>query len=352
MPTRRARHLAGATAGLLIGLGGASPAHAATVRVVHPGESIQRAVDGAQPGDTILVLPGTYHESVQIGTPRLTLRGTGRQTVITRGPDGSAGACAQAGHGICVTGAAGQRIAGDRIESLTVAGFAKNGISASETDRLTVRDVLARDNGEEGISQEKSTRGRFEHDEAAHNGQAGIFLANIAYGKGGAIDTEGARISDDSLHDNRMGVVVRRVRDLTVEHNSITGNCAGVFVVGDDGRPRTGALTVRQNRVDRNNAYCPPTSTLPFVQGTGIVLTGVESTLVTHNEVDGNVGASPFSGGIVLFRSFVGGPSAGNTISDNTAADNGPADLADRDGGPDNTFSRNTCHISEPAGRC
>ena len=31
--------------------------------VVHPGESIQAAVDAASSGDTIVVLPGTYHEA-------------------------------------------------------------------------------------------------------------------------------------------------------------------------------------------------------------------------------------------------------------------------------------------------
>ncbi|WP_327065258.1 right-handed parallel beta-helix repeat-containing protein [Kitasatospora sp. NBC_01302] len=386
MPTRRARQVAGATAGLLLGLGAASPAHASathpavvhvhaghpgstdrtsrtaltgriarTVHTVRPGQSIQQAVDGARPGDTVLVLPGTYRESVQITTSDLTLRGAEGLSVITPGPagaTGSAAACARAGHGICVTGAEGKRLTGVRIESLTVSGFPKNGLSASQTDGMTVRHVLAEKNGEQGISQEKSIRGRFLDNESRGNGQSGIFLANIADGKGGAIDTEGAQVSGNRLTGNRIGVVVRRLRDLVVEHNTITGNCGGVFVVGDDGRPRAGDLTVRQNTVDRNNQYCAPNDRLPYIQGTGIVLTGVEQTRVTDNEVLDNVGASPLSGGIVLFRSYVGGLSADNTISANTAKGNGPADLADRDGGPDNTFSGNTCRVSEPAGRC
>lgn len=104
--------------------------------------------------------------------------------------------------------------------------------------------------------------------------------------------------------------------------------------------------------MNENNKYCPPNDRLPFIQGTGIVLTGVEQTLVTQNQVDGNIGASPLSGGIVLFPSFVGGPSSGNTISDNVAVGNGPADLADRDSGRGNTFARNDCRVSTPAGRC
>ena len=116
--------------------------------------------------------------------------------------------------------------------------------------------------------------------------------------------------------------------------------------------PRAGALTVRHNLVNANNKYCAPNAHLPAVQGSGIVLTGVENTLVTHNVVDNNIGNKPMSGGIVLFRSYVGGPSAGNTVSDNVAMGNRTADLADRDRGPGNVFIGNDCRISQPIGRC
>jgi hypothetical protein len=216
---------------------------------------------------------------------------------------------------------------------------------------MTVRDVLVENNGEEGISQEKSTRGRLVDNQARHNGQAGIFVTNIAYGKGGAIDTEGTVIADNQSTGNRFGADLRRVRNLAFKDNIITGNCSGVFVVGDDGVPRGGALTVSSNQVNANNKYCPPDGRLPYLQGVGIVLTGVENTVLTANRFDGNVGASPMSGGIVLFRSFRGGPDTGNTITSNVVIGNKPADMADRDGGPGNSFRGNVCHTFEPAGR-
>ncbi|MDH6135752.1 hypothetical protein P3T37_005169 [Kitasatospora sp. MAA4] len=360
MPTSRALHLASTAAGTALALGMslgtplvlAPPAHAAGWHAVMPGESIQQAVDAASPGDTIQLAPGTYHESVQISRPGLTLRGVGDRTVITPGAQPSANACGAAGHGICVTGTPGHPVADVRIESLTVAGFPKNGVSGSETDRMTVRGLLVQDNGEEGIAQEKSTRGVLVGNTARRNGQAGVFLANIADGKGGAIDTQGAVIGDNDLSANRIGVVVRRARNLAVERNTIRANCSGVFVVGDDGRPRAGALTVRDNTVDANNAYCPPNDRLPYLQGVGIVLTGVEDTLVTRNQVRDNVGASPMSGGVVLFRSFNGGASTGVTVRDNAVRGNGPSDLADRDTGLGDSFAKNDCQVSEPAGHC
>ncbi|BFV55434.1 right-handed parallel beta-helix repeat-containing protein [Kitasatospora sp. CMC57] len=322
------------------------------MHVVHPGESIQQAVDGAHPGDIVQLLPGTYRENVQITVPKLTLRGIGPATVIApaAGPSGSA--CATAGHGLCVTGTADRVLSGVRIESLTVEGFPKNGFSASRTDGLSVHRLLVRDNGQQGISLERSTRSSITDNESRDNGQSGVFLANSVDEEGGALDTRGTVISRNLLTGNRIGVVLRRARDLTVDHNSVSANCGGVFVVGDEGVPRAGALTVRQNHVYENNKYCAATPRLGAIQGTGILLTGAEDTLVTGNRVEDNTGASEMSGGIVLFRSIVGAPNARITVKDNVALHNGPADLADRDTGEGHTFAGNTCGLSEPTGRC
>src|ERR1041384_703439 len=48
----------------------------AAVAVVGPGDSIQAAIDAAQPGDTIIV-KGVHHENVAITTDGITLRGIG-----------------------------------------------------------------------------------------------------------------------------------------------------------------------------------------------------------------------------------------------------------------------------------
>ncbi|MGW6916202.1 right-handed parallel beta-helix repeat-containing protein [Kitasatospora sp. NPDC054939] len=356
MPTRRVHHLAAATAAAtttaLATLGATPAAHAAgTVHVVLPGESIQQVMDQARPGDTVQLLPGTYRGSVRITTPGLTLRGSGPDSVIAPQADDT-GACATAGHGLCVAGTEADRLAGVRVEALTVAGFPKNGLNANSTTGMVIRAVHARDNGHQGISQERSTRAVISGNVATRNGQSGVFLANSVDSEGGALDTEGTVVRDNRLTDNRIGVTVRRARTLTVERNAISGNCGGVFVVGDEGVPRAGALTVSRNRVVANNKYCPPNPRLAFIQGTGILLTGAEATTVTGNEVRDNVGTSPMSGGIVLFRSVVGVPNAGNTVTGNLVLGNGPADLADRDTGTDNAFSRNHCAVSEPAGRC
>ncbi len=106
------------------------------------------------------------------------------------------------------------------------------------------------------------------------------------------------------------------------------------------------------NNVHDNNKHCAATPRLPFLQGSGIVLTGVEESRVAFNRVENNRGTSPLSGGIVLFKSLVGTPSERNDIRDNLVTGNSPADLANRDTATSNTFGRNTCTLSEPTGMC
>ncbi|MFB6894653.1 right-handed parallel beta-helix repeat-containing protein [Kitasatospora sp. NPDC056327] len=386
MPTRRVHHLAAATAAATTALTtvltavGAAPAHAAgELHLVLPGESIQQVLDAALPGDIVQLLPGEYRGSLRITTPGVTLRGAGPASVIAPaeapaaasasasgasasgapaapavGADaaGLAEACSTAGHGLCLAGTDDRPLAGVTVEALAVTGFRKNGINATGTTGLTVRATYVHDNGQQGISQEKSTRGVIVANESTRNGQSGVFLANTVDSEGGAVTADGTLVSGNRLTDNRIGVTVRRLRDLSIEQNLIRGNCGGVFVVGDEGVPRAGALAVTRNQVLSNNRYCPPNPRLDHIQGAGIVLTGAEETSVTGNEVRDNVGASPFSGGIVLVRSVVGVANARNTVADNVLLGNGPADLADRDTGTDNAFARNHCAVSEPAGHC
>ncbi|MFF8810797.1 right-handed parallel beta-helix repeat-containing protein [Streptomyces pactum] len=402
----------------------ATPDHHPARHTVRPGQSIQAAVDAARPGDTVLVLPGVYRESVHITVSGLTLRGSGRATVlmppgsgsgpgsdgrtgsdVRKDPDGSPGSgarkesdsrkdsgtrkdsearkesggrtggaaagtgrgtaatprngggakaktCAAAGHGICVTGTERRPVDDVAIRTLTVSGFRGDGIRGNRTDRMSVHGVRAVHNGRHGISQERSVRGDLRGNEARHNAESGIFLANMTDAEGGALDTRGAVIKSNKLSGNRIGVVLRRTRNLTVERNTVNDNCGGVFVVGDESTPRGGALTITRNTVHHNNRHCPATARLPIIEGTGILLTGVEETRVTDNEVRGHTGSSPMSGGVVLFKSMTGAPNARNTVSGNEVRGNTPADLADQDRGPGNAFTGNRCDRSVPQGWC
>lgn len=129
MTRRQIALVACAVAAVTTGLGAAPPttpeasAASRNVHRVKPGESIQKAVDAAKPGDSIVLAPGTYRESVTITTSDLTLRGsTVFPTVIVPGK-AATGACAEAGHGICVTGTAQRPVEDVTVRSLTLRNF-------------------------------------------------------------------------------------------------------------------------------------------------------------------------------------------------------------------------------------
>ncbi|MGV9250642.1 right-handed parallel beta-helix repeat-containing protein [Streptomyces sp. NPDC003697] len=355
--TKRHIILLACTAALVgAGLGAAPPVSTPeisvpTTHLVRQGGSIQEAVDAARPGDTVLLMPGTYHESVDVATSGVTLRGFGRYTVLEPAAKAS-GRCAEGGNGICVTGTKDRPVEGVTVANLTVRGFSRAGVFAQSADRLTVRRVTAENNGQWGIAEEGAARSVYRANTARNNGDAGLFLANTITTEAGATDAGGTLLEDNRLEGNRIGATVRRLRNVVVADNDVTGNCAGVFVVGDENRPRAGAVTVTDNRVTGNNKYCPKTARLPYLQGSGIVLTGVEDTLVTHNTVTGNAGESPLSGGVVLFKSFVGASSERNRVTENMLDGNSPADLVDQETARNNTFAGNTCRASRPAGLC
>jgi nitrous oxidase accessory protein NosD len=353
MTKRQIAYLACTAAVVVSGVGAAAPsADSRTVHRVNPGESIQKAVNTAKPGDVIVLSPGTYHESVSITVSGLTLRGAGaRSTVIVPDAASAAGTCAEAGNGICVTGTESKPVENVTVRSLTLRGFKKNGLWATGTDRLRVERVTSEKNGQWGMSQERSVRGVFRHDTVEANGDAGLFLGNTVDAEAGAFDAQ-AVISHNRLLGNRIGLTVRRLRDEAVDHNEATGNCAAMMLVGDENKPRPGALNVRHNYVHDNNKYCAATARLPYLQGSGIVLTGVEDSLVARNIVVDNVGKAPMSGGIVFAKNFKGALNQRNEIRNNLVMGNGTADLARQDTGKGNTFRNNRCAVSAPAGMC
>ncbi|MFD3583270.1 hypothetical protein [Streptomyces sp. NPDC058683] len=119
------------------------------------------------------------------------------------------------------------------------------------------------------------------------------------------------------------------------------------MVIGDENKPRVGALTISGNQVLHNKKYCVKTARLPFVQGSGILLP------VTHDVGAGNSGRSSLSGGIVPFKSFVGAVDEKNRVDESWITANVPADLVSQNAAKgSNLFRGNLCRVSMPAGLC
>ncbi len=352
------RVLIGATALVTAGaIGVPLPAAASTTHVVHPGDSIQAAVDAAAPGDTIVVKRGVYHQNVVIQKDGIALRGDGHPTI--KPPASGAGLCDAPDEaiGICVvpadidptTGAFTNRVKNVKITGLRIVGFQGNGIFAFGSENLVVEHVDAVDNTGYGIARFDGIGGRIRHSSATGSEEAGIYV--------GDSPAAHALVSKNRSWNNGIGIFVRHDHFVAVQENWVTGNCIGIFLLNDGQPEGSGDQRVARNAVLHNNKFCPGDEEegIPETSGGGIVLLGSVNNVVRYNLVSGNRGQTLVSGGIVLVTSPFGPTpvgSNGNLVAHNHLRHNKPADLVQNPGSTGNTFRHNNCNTSTPAGLC
>lgn len=355
--------IAACAAGLGIALssGAAASAWVSNTIVVGPGQSIQAAIDMASPGDTVLVKPGVYRQSVQIRTDGITLRGSGdsRWGTVLLPPKKFPKTLCNAAFGptgICVlakkvnpkTGAVITPVSDDTVTGLMVRGFPSNGVFGYGTDGLTVTRVTAVNDGDYGISRFVSTHTLFAADTAIGNDEAGFYV--------GDSPDAATVVRNDIAFGNQFGIFIRHARQVVVTGNRLTGNCQGIIVL-DDGQPGgAGNSVIVRNSVLRNNKFCAKHGDTPVdLQGGGILLLGATHTVVTHNVVIGNRGAEINSGGIVVKSAHAltnGSDPDFDTIVGNFAFGNRPADLVWDGTGTGVLFIANHCATSIPPGLC
>lgn len=344
----------------LAGLGiGSTPAAAAEHRTitVWPGQSIQAAIDKADPGDTIVVKPGTYHESLLITTDGITLRGADpddRNTVLVPPATPPPNLCTffnGAASGICVLGQLDQQgnvlrqVHDDHIIGLTIKHFTGNGngIFGYGTDGLQVRDVSSFNNGAYGIARFASTRTVYSNDSASGNKEAGLYI-------GDSPDADTV-VTNSKSWNNGYGIFVRHSHEVKINDNSVWANCVGVLVL-DDGQPGgVGDVQVLDNNSRANNKKCPAGDGPP-TSGGGIALIGAVRTVVADNEVENNnAGGTLASGGILVLSSPTTHPT-NDSVRNNEAFGNAPADVIWDGSGSGNTFTDNECGSSVPGHLC
>jgi len=273
------------------------------IHVVHPGESIQAAVDAAAPGDTVIVRAGEYYESIIIHTDALTLQAQGH--VLLEPSHYGSSACYQAGHdvGICVvpvdldpaSGSYANRVRNVTITGFHIEGFEGDGVYGFGTEKLTVSNVVAIDNTSYGVASFEGIGTTFTHNTVSGSHDAGIYIG----------DSPDARavVRHNRSHNNALGILVRHSHNALVFDNESMENCIGVFLLADGQAGGSGDITVLNNSVVANNDVCTQFAAeefLPILGGGGIVLAGSQHNVVIQNLVKDNQGNTLFSGGIVL----------------------------------------------------
>jgi nitrous oxidase accessory protein NosD len=329
--------------------------------VVGPGQSIQAAVDQASPGDTVLIKPGVYHQSVQIRTDGITLRGSGDfyggtvlappasfPKTLCNGVFGPTGVCILAKKVNPKSGAVITPVSNDTVTALLVAGFPANGVFGYGTNGLKVTRVVAINDGGYGIVRFASSGTLFADDTAIGNHEAGFYV-------GDSPDADTV-VRNDHAFGNQFGIFIRHAREVLVEDNHLSGNCQGIFVLDDGQSGGAGNATIVNNSVFSNNKFCAKHGDTPVnFKGGGILLLGATRTLVAHNSVAGNSGSQVNSGGIVVASAHAlthGSNPNFDTIARNIVFRDHPADLIWDGTGTDVDFMANHCARSVPSGLC
>jgi len=318
--------------------------------VVHPGQSIQAAVNAARPGDTVVVLPGTYHEAVCITTDGIDLRGHG--AIILPPAQPPATPCSVIPAGIFLLGQVdfATGVVGDPISDARVSGFRVEGFESSGILMLGGRDVdivgnTAVDNEEYGIARFFSTGGTLRANRVTGSDEAGLYL-------GDSPDADATIAGNTSWNNGLFGIFVRDSSHGLVVGNLATGNCVGIVVFAAHGPAEH--WTITGNRALDNTRACGGGDELP-ASGMGIALAGAGHTTVSGNVVTENhaTGPTPFAGGIVVASTaaFGGRDPLDDVVKANVAHDNDP-DLFYDGSGFGIEFLHNSCETSVPNGLC
>ena len=351
--------LGAAAVALVVLLASAVPAGAQSTIIVNPGESIQAAVDAAEPGTTIIVRRGTYAEDVAITTDGLTLRGKGATLVPPAQP--ARNNCSFEGppsDGICVLGeleapdpnappVVVDPVSDVKISGFTVSGFPADGIFLIGAEDPVVSGNRLTDNGEYGVFHLFSTGGRIEANRASGSGVAGIYV-------GGSPDADVLVRGNEAFDNELSGFFIRDAGNGRVVGNRAHTNCVGALVL-NTGENTTNNWRFVGNRIFDNDKFCPGEDDFPALSGIGIGIAGGSDNRVVGNVIRNNnpSGDAQFSGGVVLVDIGIPGadPPSGNRVVGNLILGNEP-DIFWDGSGDGNVFRANLCETSVPDGLC
>ena len=258
--------------------------------------TIQAALDAASPGDTILVPPGTYHESVRVTKDNITIVG-------------SRGAIIDAGNRIGIRVGVGSRSVVNGIQvcpalalhnftlkGLTIRNARFAGVFLIGVDGYHLTGTKYVDNPIYGPFPVCSANGiiDFNSVEGGSSPSSNMGIdAGIYVG-----DSNTVTVRKNSVTNYAAGIEIENTSNAVVEENVLRGNSGGVlvFVLPGLDKPFSENVRIDHNEVIHNNVPNPvpfdpgptgdPLGQLPT--GTGILNVGADDVLITNNKVMGN----------------------------------------------------------------
>ncbi|QKK02967.1 MAG: cytochrome-c peroxidase [Pseudomonadota bacterium] len=240
--------------------------------VVNDGESIMEAVKQASPGDTIQVMPGTYHETVYVDKDGISIIG-----VIRQGQRATMDGRGELNDAILYSGN------NFVVENLLIKRYKGNAIMGQAGNNFEIRNNIIDDTGVYGVFPQLGKNGIVEH-----NVISGIEDAAIYVGM-----SDNVHVAHNEVFDSVAGIEIENSRHAIVENNYVYNNTGGVLAFITPGLPvkTTYDVIIRNNFIVDNNTpnFGAPGSTVAGIPaGTGILVMAADEVVIESNIIRNN----------------------------------------------------------------
>lgn len=292
--------------------------------------TIQKAVNAANPGTTILIRRGAYNEAVVVKTPHLVIKGEDRFQTILDGKDKKT-------NGITVDGT--HHVS---VVNLTVRNYLGNGIFFNNSRHYSANRIDSIKNRTYGLY--------------AFNSYYGVFKNSFGYGSGDSAFYVGQCLGCGALLENiksvrnYLGYSGTNATGVVIRDSVFAHNGAGIVpntLPTEELAPNRGTLMIDNIVRDNNYETIPAagfseTVGIPF--GTGIWMAGTENNIAKHNTIFNHKRYG------VLITPSIDADSIpkNNRVYGNIITDSGMYDLAFDGGGENNCYARNDFSTSGP----
>jgi parallel beta-helix repeat protein len=250
--------------------------------------TIQASVDLANPGDTVRVPPGVYHENVRVSKNNITISGSPGSILDGTGLTGHSGITVRS-----LTPSL--RINGFTLSGLQIQNYSGNGVILIEVDNFQIDHGQYVNNDEYGIFPILCSHGLVEFNQVSGSDDTGIYIGQ----------SHDALIRQNHVSDCTVGMDVENSSDVTVQDNWASDNTIGMTTEVLPGLQVTATMDVQivRNVFRSNNRPNPVTdpedilSRLPSGAGLLIIgadrVTAMSNTVTLNNSVGIAVGQLP-----------------------------------------------------------
>jgi parallel beta-helix repeat protein len=257
----------------------------AQMNVVVVTTTIQAALDAANPGDTVRVPPGMYHENVLVNKDNITIVGSAGAVLDGTGLPGNSGITVR-------PLSSSARLNGFRLTGLQIQNYSRNGAILIRVDNYQIENGKYIDNEEYGIFPIRSSHGLIQSNQVSGSDDTGIYIGQ----------SNDAVIKNNQVSDCTVGIEVEVSSNIKVQDNKLMDNTIGISAIVLPGLSvtETSNIQVIHNLVMHNNRPNPvsdPTEILSQLpSGAGLLLIGVDHAIVTDNKVleNNSVGIAVF----------------------------------------------------------